>query len=86
MREAQGLVQNVWGDMVRVGHIADIHPTTNRLILMVVPVNHRPHGANDKQHRDRQRQKKCQRQYRLFPAKLFHLMLVVLRVGPDAKK
>src|SRR6266567_7307249 len=60
--------------VIRMSDIADIHPPTDRLILMVVPVDHRPHGAYYKKYSDRQRQEKCHRHHRLSPTKLFHLM------------
>lgn len=52
MRQAQSLIQDMRRHVIRVGDIADVHPPVDRLILVIVPVDCRPHRANDKKHRD----------------------------------
>ena len=46
--QPERLMQNPWWHAVRVRNVTKIHPGTNGFVLVVVPIDSAPHGANSK--------------------------------------
>ena len=92
-RQAQSLIENVGWNTVRVRHIAYGHPSANRLILVVVPIDRFVYGAEGVESGESQDQQKHQGNQPLLPAEVlqrseyapFHRELICAICVPRAK-
>ena len=48
MRQSQRQIEDVRRNAIRVGHVIDVHPGANVLVLMVMPVDDRADRAHGK--------------------------------------